>query len=493
MKHLALTAEYRVGYGYQVTRELRLEVTNMSGIGGLDRALDSTKITAFQSAIIGLCALMAMIDGMDTQAIGLVAPAIASDWHVPAAAFGPVFGSSLFCGLIGALVAGQAGDRFGRKPILIFSIVVFALGSLATPLTHSISGLLIVRLVTGFGLGGALPIIISITSEFSPKRLRLNIVALMYCGFPFGSVLGGVLAAQLIPRFGWASIFYIGGVVPSILLPMVALIMPESLSFLAMNGKRDKVEALSRRLGLQIDDLTVAQSKPQARATVRRLFAEDRAIGTLLLWTTLFLSLLLTVFLVSWMPLVTHQAGLGIKSAVLGVAALNLGGIAGCFFIGWISKRFRSIVPIAVAYALGGVAVGLIGLVVQSGQILLTVAFVAGILTVGSQMCAVALSASFYESAMRSTGVGWALGIGRIGAVIGPVIGGILIAQHVTTPTLFMIAGAVSLGAGAAVFGIARIIRRRNPGQFFTTPAMGQNSGSGFDRPAKPPLQIVRS
>ena len=179
----------------------------MSGIGGLDRALDSVKVTAFQSTIIGLCALMAMIDGMDTQAIGMVAPAISFDWHVPAAAFGPVFGSSLFSGLIGALVVGQAGDRFGRKPVLIFSVLVLALGSLATPFTHSISALLIVRLVTGFGLGGALPIIISITSEFSPKRLRLNIVALMYCGFPFGSVLGGVLAAQLIPRFGWASVF----------------------------------------------------------------------------------------------------------------------------------------------------------------------------------------------------------------------------------------------------------------------------------------------
>jgi AAHS family 4-hydroxybenzoate transporter-like MFS transporter len=465
----------------------------MSGIGGLDRALDSTKVTAFQSTIIGLCALMAMIDGMDTQAIGMVAPAIASDWHVPPAAFGPVFGSSLLSGLIGALVVGQAGDRFGRKPVLIFSVLVLALGSLATPFTHSISALLIVRLVTGFGLGGALPIIISITSEFSPKRLRLNIVALMYCGFPFGSVLGGVLAAQLTPRFGWASIFYIGGVVPLILIPTFALIMPESIRFLASNGKRDQVEALSQRLGLHADDLTVVQSNPPGRATVRRLFAEGRAIGTLFLWTTLFLSLLLTVFLVNWMPLVTHHAGLGVKSAVLGVAALNLGGIVGCFVIGSISKHFRSIVPIAVAYLLGGAAVALIGLVVQSGQMLLAVSFVAGFLTVGSQMCAVSLSASYYESALRSTGVGWALGIGRIGAIIGPVIGGVLIAQHVATPTLFLIAGAASLGAGAAVCGIARITRRRNPTQFFTSPPDAQNFGSGLDPRAGPAQQIAGS
>jgi AAHS family 4-hydroxybenzoate transporter-like MFS transporter len=465
----------------------------MSGIGGLDRALDSVKVTAFQSTIIGLCALMAMIDGMDTQAIGMVAPAISFDWHVPAAAFGPVFGSSLFSGLIGALVVGQAGDRFGRKPVLIFSVLVLALGSLATPFTHSISALLIVRLVTGFGLGGALPIIISITSEFSPKRLRLNIVALMYCGFPFGSVLGGVLAAQLIPRFGWASVFYIGGAIPLILIPAFALIMPESISFLAANGKRDKVEALSRRLGLQADDLMVVQSTPRPRATVRLLFAEGRAIGTLFLWTTLFLSLLLTVFLVNWMPLVAHHAGLGIKSAVLGVAALNLGGIVGCFLIGSVSKHFRSIVPIAVAYTLGAAAVGLIGIVVQSGPMLLAVSFAAGILTVGSQMCAVSLSASYYESALRSTGVGWALGIGRIGAIIGPVIGGVLIAQHVATPTLFMIAGAVSLSAGAAVFGIARITRRTNPKQFFAIPANGRHLGPELADRAGPVQQAVGS
>jgi AAHS family 4-hydroxybenzoate transporter-like MFS transporter len=463
----------------------------MSGIGGLDRSFDSTKITAFQSTIIGLCALMAMIDGMDTQAIGMVAPAIASDWHVPAAAFGPVFGSSLFSGLIGALVVGQAGDRFGRKPVLIFAVLVLALGSLATPFTHSISALLLVRLLTGFGLGGALPIIISITSEFSPKRLRLNIVALMYSGFPFGSVLGGVLAAQLIPRFGWASIFYIGGVVPLILIPTFALIMPESIGFLAANGKRQEAEALSRRLGLQADDMTGVQGYTEGRATVRRLFAEGRAIGTLFLWTTLFLSLLLTVFLVNWMPLVTHHAGLGVKSAVLGVAALNMGGIVGCFLIGWISKHFRSIVPIAVAYLLGGGAVALIGLVVQSGQMLLAVSFVAGMMTVGSQMCAVSLSASYYESALRSTGVGWALGIGRVGAIIGPVIGGVLIARQVATPTLFLIAGAVSLGAGAAVFGIARVTRRLNPAQFFTTPPNA--AGPAMDRQAAPARQIAGS
>jgi MFS transporter, AAHS family, 4-hydroxybenzoate transporter len=438
-------------------------------------------MNAFQFAIIGLCGLMAMIDGMDTQAIGLVAPAIAADWHAPAASFGPVFASSLFSGLIGALVFGQAGDRIGRKPVLIFAILLLGLSSLATPLTHSISGLLLVRLAAGFGLGGALPVIISITSEFSPKRSRLNVVALMYCGFPVGALMGGLLAALLIPRFGWASIFYIGGLFPLILLPAFVIVMPESLSFLAMNGKRNLAETLAKRLGLQLDEVGVSQGDARAHATVRRLFTDGRAIGTILLWMTLFLSLLATVFLVNWMPLVTHQAGLAIKSAALGVAALNLGGIAGCYFIGRLCKRFNSIMPIAVAYAGGAGAIGLIGLSAHSGYLLFTVAFTAGFLTVGSQMCAVALSASLYETELRSTGVGWAFGIGRIGAVIGPLIGGVLIAQHVWTPALFLIAGAVSFGAGISVFGIARHTRRRNPTQFFPGRSNGPDVGRDID------------
>jgi AAHS family 4-hydroxybenzoate transporter-like MFS transporter len=452
-------------------------------------------MNGFQFAIIGLCALMAMIDGMDTQAIGLVAPAIAADWHASAASFGPVFGSSLLSGLIGALVLGQAGDRIGRKPVLIFAILVLASSSLATPLTHSISSLLAVRLLAGFGLGGAIPVIISITSEFSPRRSRLNIVALMYCGFPFGSVIGGLLAALLIPKFGWGSIFYIGGLLPLILVPAFAIIMPESLGFLVMNGKRNDAEILAKRLGLQLEEQGLAQGEPRTRATVRRLFADHRAGGTILLWTTLFLSLLLTVFLVNWMPLLTNQAGLGIKSAVLGVAALNLGGIVGCYVIGRLCKRFSSIIPIAIAYAGGAAAIGLIGLAVQSGYILFTVAFAAGLLTVGSQMCAVALSASFYETDLRSTGVGWAFGVGRIGAVIGPVIGGVLIARHIPTPALFLIAGAVSLGAGISVFGIARITRRRNPTQFFPgrPNARDTQGDTDTDHPLRPTRQITGS
>jgi AAHS family 4-hydroxybenzoate transporter-like MFS transporter len=346
--------------------------------------------------------------------------------------------------MIGAFLLGQAADRFGRKAVLGAAIVLFALSSLATPLTHTLRALLGIRLVTGFGLGGAIPIIIAITSEAAPRPLRLNIVSLMYCGFPLGAMGGSLAAARMIPTLGWPSVFYLGGAIPLLLLPLVALLVPAT---------RKTVRP------------PVAATSP--RSTVAALFTDGRATGTLLLWTALFLSLLLTVFLVNWMPLVTQEAGLGMSTAVLGVGALSLGGIVGTFLIGWACKRARSVLPIAISYALGALAVCAIGLAARSSTLLLGTAFIAGLLTVGSQMCTIALSASFYESELRATGVGWAFGIGRIGAVVGPVLGGILIGYGISTPALFLTAGPVALGAALAVLAAGQSADRNFPGRLF--------------------------
>jgi AAHS family 4-hydroxybenzoate transporter-like MFS transporter len=312
-----------------------------------------------------------------------------------------------------------------------------------------------VRLITGFGLGGALPIIISITSEFSPKRYRTNIVAMMFCGFPLGSAIGGIISAQLIPAFGWKSLFYVGGVFPLVLLPIIIGLVPESVRYLAVKGKTAGVERVFRKMGCQVAwDGVVSRTSAASAPSVRNLFAGGRAGRTLLIWLTLFLSLLLTVFLVNWMPLLARQSGLGLKTAVLAVTALNLGGIVGGFVIGRLCDRLSSAKPIAAAYGLGAVAIALIGLTGQSSELLLTAAFVAGLFTVGAQMSAIALSSHLYETSLRSTGVGWAFGVGRIGAVIGPVAGGILIGAHIPIPVLFVIAGVVALGAALAVVSI---------------------------------------
>ena len=407
---------------------------------------------------------MVMIDGFDTQVIGMVAPAIAASWHVGPAAFGAVFGFGLFGGLIGVLALGTASDRFGRKPVLIAAIALFATTSLFTPFTTSLHALIAVRFVAGLGMGGALPGLIATASEYLPQAVRTNITALMYCGFPLGSVLAGVVSAQMLPRFGWPSVFYIGSLLPLALLPVFAWQIPESAHFLAARGERKRVERILARMKCGVGWNGQLAHVPDARRSpVSRLFAQGRALGTVLLWITLFLSLLLTVFLASWLPLVAHTAGIDINHSVLAVSALNIGGIIGCYVIGKLGTRYGAVRPIAMAYGLGSVGVALIGQVGHSGGGLLAAAFVAGMLAVGAQMCAIGLAASFYDASLRATGVGWSLGSGRLGAVVGPALGGVLIAAGLSTQSLFIVAGLASLGAAWSVLLMGGAARRVVP------------------------------
>ncbi len=431
----------------------------------LETIVDTSPLNTRQLVIFGLCALVAMIDGFDTQSIALVAPVIVSAWGLKAAAFGVVFGAGLFGSLIGAFVFGLAADRVGRKPALIAAMLLFAVVTLATPLTTSVGSLIAVRLVTGLGLGGALPILISITSEYAPTRLRSTLVSLMFCGFPLGAVVGGVAATRLIPAFGWPSIFYLGAAIPLLLLPAILGLVPESVRFLAMTQNRPRVLAILHRMkwaGAWDGQLSAAPSQP-GQSQVAALFAEGRAVGTLLLWATLFLSLLLTYFLINWIPLIARQSGIGMSSAVLAVAAVNLGAIVGCLVIGRLAdRRGDPTAFISFGFALGALAIVLIGSSGQSSAWLLASTFLAGVFSVGAQMCTVAYCASFYDTALRATGVGWAIGVGRVGAIVGPVVGGMLVGAGMPTTRLFLIVGVMSAGAALAVFGVGQHAPRSN-------------------------------
>jgi AAHS family 4-hydroxybenzoate transporter-like MFS transporter len=431
---------------------------------GLQAVMDSSRIGRFQVAIILVCACVAMFDGFDTQAIALAAPAIAASWKVAPAVFGGVFASGLFGALIGAITFGLAADRFGRKPSLLVAVALFGVVTIATLFVHDVPALMAVRFITGIGLGGALPGIISISSEYSPGRSRATIVSLMFCGFPFGAVLGGVAAAKLMPLFGWHVLFVIGSVAPLLLLPVIALIVPESIRFLALGGHREKVQRLLGRMQVsRVWDGELEAMKAERGPSIGRLFEHRLALGTLILTTTFFLTLMLSYFLVNWLPLLTRQAGVGMQSAVLGVAALNLGAILGCLVIGRLVDRYGAALPIGVAYILGAAAIALIGLNAHAAPLMLALCFVAGGFSVGAQMCVVALCATFYQTELRATGVGWLMGAGRIGAILGPILGGALIARGMSATNLFFVAGGVSLLTAFTVFAMGWFVLRKGP------------------------------
>lgn len=416
----------------------------------LEQVIDAAPLGGFQIRIGLACAAIAMIDGFDTQVIGLVAPAIASDWHVAPAAFGPVFGASLFGGMLGGVFFGFLCDRFGRKPSLIAAMTLFGLLTLATPLTVTMAQLTALRFLTGFGLGGAFPCIIALTSEYAPARLRASIVSWMFCGFPFGAITGGVVAAFVLPGTGWKPLFVAGGLVPLALVPLVLLTMPESIRFLALRGRTD---AIRRVLGsMRLNDRWNGAASlvlPPKSVPVTSLFQHRRGLGTLLIWSTLFLSLLMAYFLLNWLPLIARSTGIGVQGSLLAVAALNGGTVLGCVLLGPLANRWPGPL-LGGAYAAGAVAIALIGQSGHSSAMLLATCFAAGFFATGAQLCTIAFGAAFYDTQVRATGVGWSMGVGRVGGVLGPVLGGLLIGAGVAAPTLFLLTAAVALCAAVA-------------------------------------------
>jgi AAHS family 4-hydroxybenzoate transporter-like MFS transporter len=426
-------------------------------------AAGAARLSGFQITIFLLCAAVTMIDGFDTQAIALAAPEIAAAWAIEPSAFGAVFAAGLLGALFGAIGSGIAADRVGRKPTLLVAMLVFGGVTLLTPFAHSPTDLVIIRFATGLGLGGALPAAIVLTSEYAPFSRRATIVSLMFCGFPLGAVIGGIAAAKLIPRHGWEILFHIGGIAPLLLLPVIFLLVPESIRFMTLKGDRAAIEKIRARIGA--GEPLESHREDAPRTSILMLFAPGKALGTFILTVTFLLSLMLAYFLVNWLPLLARQAGVGRQPAVLGVAALNLGAIIGCLAIGRLADRIGPARPIGFGYALGAVAIASIGLSAHSAPLLLALCFVAGALSLGAQMCVVALGAIFYETPVRATGVGWLMGTGRIGAIFGPILGGLLIARGVTGSNLFLVAGGLSLLAAAGTFSMGAFVLRKGGGR----------------------------
>jgi AAHS family 4-hydroxybenzoate transporter-like MFS transporter len=396
--------------------------------------VDTDRVGAFQISIFILCALCLIVDGFDVQAMGYVAPALLQDWQIPAAALGPVFGAALFGILIGSLLVSMMADRFGRRPALIASMFLFGVLTLLTARAQSVAQLLAIRFFSGIGLGGIMPNAMTLTGEYSPRRLRVFLMIFISNGFNAGAMLGGFISAWLIPSFGWRSVFYCGGALPVVIGTVMIFALPESPQFAAWSGRPRELR------------------RTPGGVPVVSLFYEGRAVGTILLWIINFMNLLNLYFLSSWLPTVVREAGYSVSTSVLVGTALQAGGTIGTVVLAWFIARRGFISVLTTSFAVAAVSVALIGQPALSLGLLFVIVFVAGWTVVGGQGAVNALAGTYYPTNLRSTGIGAGLGVGRIGAIIGPTLAGLLIGRHWTPRELFLAAAVPALISAFVMF-----------------------------------------
>lgn len=305
-----------------------------------------------------------------------------------------------------------------------------------------------------------MPNAIALTSEFSPHRRRATMVMTMFCGFSIGAALGGLIAAAVMPVFGWRAVFVIGGAVPLMLVPVLVRSLPESVRFLAASGRSDaQAAAILRRTfpaaGLA-PEMRFAVHEPALRGLpVAHLLSDGRARTTLLLWVVFFMSLLDLYFLSNWLPTVLNDLGASVPVAALVGSLLQVGGVAGTVTLGRLIDRF-SFGALALTYLVAAGAVAAIGASAHAVVPAALAIFAAGFCIVGGQIASNALAAASYPTAIRATGIGWALGIGRVGSIVGPLVGGALLALHWATGDLFLVAAVPALCAALASLALAR-------------------------------------
>jgi AAHS family 4-hydroxybenzoate transporter-like MFS transporter len=428
--------------------------------------IDSRPVSRFQAMTILLCGLVLLLDGFDTQAMGFLVPPISDELGIPLSAFGPVLSAGLFGLMLGAMGSGPIADRWGRKWAIIVSALVFGSFSLATPQADTVNELVALRFLTGLGLGGAMPNVVSLASEYAPKRLQPILVTLIFVGMGGGAVLASLVGGALIPIWGWRSVFYVGGVLPIALALVLVKTLPESVRFLTVRGGDPRqVAAIMRRIAPDLGDTPLAPPPPARKtgAPVTQLFTEGRAPGTLLLWIPFFMNLLILYFILSWLPSLLRQAGMPVTAGITAVMSFSIGGIVGTILQGPLMKG------LGVFPAILGEFIASLALVILAAQIfenfpvMMAVTFVLGITVQGAQAGINALSAMYYPTVIRSTGVGWALGIGRIGSIIGPIIGGLMLAAKWTPQQIFMAGAVPALCAAAAVIASARLQGSNSP------------------------------
>ena len=418
--------------------------------------IDERGMSPAQWLLLALCFLVVAADGMDVAIMGFLAPSILQEWHASRAQFGLVMSAAPVGLVLGALIAGPTSDRIGRKTVLTISVALFGVFTALTSLTDNLTQMAALRLLTGLGLGAAMPNSTTLLSEYVPQRSRSLLIAVMFTGFNLGSGLVGFGAAWLIPQAGWRSVLQAGGVLPLVLVPLLVWLLPESARFMVVRRQASaKIAAVLGRLGrttFPADTEFVAPEPSIAtKAPIRVLFSQGYGLMTVSLWVTYFMGLLVIYLLTGWLPTLIKDAGLPISAAANITALFQIGGTVGAILVGWAMDHQRPTRVIGLAYALGAACILSVALGGPLSASLGLAVAAAGFFMSGAQTGLNAFAPRCYPTMARATGVSWMLGMGRFGSILGSSIGGYFLSQGLGFRVIIAMLAVPALLAGIAV------------------------------------------
>jgi AAHS family 4-hydroxybenzoate transporter-like MFS transporter len=403
----------------------------------IDKLIDERPLSGLQMRVIGLCAFLIFLDGYDIQTLAVSINWLAPEWNLTRGDFTFAQTSALLgYALSAALVAGY-GDKWGRRPILILATAIMGIGSLGTAFSGNVDQIAFWRFLTGMGFGASVPNATAITSEFVPVRRRAKLITLMYANIALGAVVAGFAAPPIHAAFGWQAVFIVGGVGPILISVLLWLGLPESVRFLMEKRPGDKrIGAILKRLAPDVDPQNVVLAKRSGveRQSVLALLAPVYRARTLLLWIGLVLNLFSLFFLISWLPTLLSSSGWSPTMASRGGVMLQIGGIISGLIMARYVDRGKTVPAMVTAYLVAAASLGLFLIIPSTSAAWWLLLLTIGAGTSGTQFAFNALSAAFYPPLIRSTGVGWAVGVGRVGAVMGPQFGGFILAAKLATP-----------------------------------------------------------
>jgi AAHS family benzoate transporter-like MFS transporter len=419
------------------------------------QTIDVNKLAAesgfnrFHGIILFWGILILVLDGYDLAIVGAALPSIMAEMGIDATQAGFMASSALFGMMLGAMSFGLLADRFGRPMMLSACIALFSLFTAAAGLAKDPVTFSILRFLAGLGIGGVLPIVTAQMAEFAPAKLRARLVTLVFAGYSIGGVLVALIGKTLIESWGWPSVFFTAGL-PILLIPALLKTMPESMSFLVRQGRTDELRRIAAKLAPDLvmskDVLFTAPISAAEATPLRGLFQDGRGFSTVMIWTAFFMGLFMVYALSAWLTKLMAMAGYSLGSALNFVIVFNLGAMIGAVFGGWLGDRFNIKHVLLSFYFVGAASLILMGFT-KSTSLLFFVVFVVGASTLGTQLLAYAYAGSFYPTAMRATGVGFASGVGRSGAILAPIVIGILVGLNLPLEQNFIaIAGAGLLG-----------------------------------------------